>query len=611
MSSRYVLVDSEVLLEDESRDRKVLEALEVWQKEESCQEGDLCSLAALNIEANLSYASLHAKLVSSANSPFGELAIFAKEEGIEYRLGKNHQSDHVVLGSQWFPLFPDELLDIKRRLEEIGIAVCEPLNARQYLKCINLAEEAAWLSLDHFYSAKEWAESFAPSETPAPSSFTATLYDYQSVGSQWISSMISQGVGVVLGDGMGLGKTIQIIRAICDLLDENPYARILVICPSAVVENWKREIFKFTTGITVLCHFGPDRTRDYHKIMGQVVITTYDVARIDSTVLNQIQWSLIVLDEAQAIKNPDSQRARSIKQINRQAAVAVTGTPFENHVTDLWSLFDFCMPGYLGTKQNFVSRFKDEETSASVIGKLIAPLLLRRKLDDIPNDLPELIKIPMPIRLSQQEALDYEMRRKAHIAQGASIGAIQKLVGDLAIPQEQSGISNLKYEYLQNVAEEVIDYGEKIIVFIERLAAIEAIREIYSKAIPVLTLTGSTPVQERQTVVDQFSSIDGAAMLLCNPTVGGAGLNITAANHVFHFSPQWNPAKFDQADARAHRKGQKKPVIAHYPFYAGTIEEYMWEKTETKRELSSIATVGNKGTSSADEIMEALSYSPL
>ena len=238
--------------------------------------------------------------------------------------------------------------------------------------------------------------------------------------------------------------------------------------------------------------------------------------------------------------------------------------------------------------------------------------MLRRTLSDIPNDLPDIVRIPMPIELEATEAALYEERRKTYIEDGATLGAIGKLVTDLALKKEQDrGISDLKYEYLNLVCKDVFANNEKIIVFADKLKAIGELEKQYSKIVPTFSLTGEVPISNRQQIIDEYSSVDGPALLIVNPSVGGAGLNITAANHLLHFSPQWNPAKIDQADARAHRNGQHRTVFAHYPYYVGTIEEYMWEKVYFKRELSKRVVVGNKGEVSTNDIVDALNMSPV
>ena len=611
---QYVLTGTEVLLQNDDGLLTRLSPTQIWQQESTQTMPGNCTLASLGLSLNESLLNPYAILRESNKSPFGEIVICVKDfRGIEHELSEGHESDHVALDNQWFPLFENAIADIASALSDNSIEPYGGLDATSYLTCIREQEYFDWLKIRWKYNAKEWVmQDHKSYEPPAPAHFVANLFDYQEKGSNWLSMMAEHGAGMILGDGMGLGKTIQIIKAICDLLEKKPSARSLIICPTALVENWRREFAKFTLGIDVECHVGSDRTRNYRHILSPVVITTYDIARIDRSVLNQIPWDYVILDEAQFIKNPDSKRANAIKKINRRVGIAVTGTPFENHMTDIWSLMDFCLPGFLGSKAMFVARYQDEEDSAYELGEIIAPLLLRRRLSDIPNDLPELIKMPMPIALRKEEAEEYEARRRKYIENGFSLGAINHLIGDLSyLPGMQDGISELKYEYLNTVLEEVFSNSEKIIVFAERLLSIDNLEKRYGAFVPVFTLTGQTATSDRQTVIDEFSRVQGAAMLISNPTVGGAGLNITAANHVFHFSPQWNPAKFDQADARAHRHGQNKTVIAHYPFYAGTIEEYMWNKVATKRDLASMVTVGNKGDSDANDIIAALSLSPV
>lgn len=611
---KYIRHGTEILLRNDNGSLTTLSPMEIWRNEEASDTDTDCTLASLGISLNETILESHAVLRESGESPFGEIVVTVKDlSGSEHVLPMAHRSDHVILDDQWYPLFEGSLAEIRDVLSKLSIPLYEGLDVASYLTCIRKPEALDRLQIRWKYDAKEWADrDYEAHEQLSPAHFVATLFDYQEKGSNWLSMMASYGTGMILGDGMGLGKTIQIIKAVCDLLERKPSARVLIICPTALIENWRREFAKFTLGVDVITHVGPNRTGDYRRIDSTVALTTYDTARIDRSILNQISWDLMVLDEAQFIKNPNSKRSNAIKSINRKVGIAVTGTPFENHMTDIWSLMDFCLPGYLGSKAAFDACYQDEEDSAYALGELIAPLLLRRKLSDIPNNLPDLIKLPMPIALASSEAEDYEARKNEYTDNGATLGAINRLINDLSyLPGSQRGISNLKYEYLDTVLEEVLANGEKIIVFAERLLSIDNLVNRYKDFTPIFTLTGQTSLSERQLVIDDFSDIQGAAMLISNPTVGGAGLNITAANHIFHFSPQWNPAKIDQADARAHRHGQKKTVITHYPYYAGTVEEYMWEKVSKKRDLASAVTVGNKGDSNANDIVAALNMSPM
>lgn len=611
---KYVTSGSELLLSDGS-ELKHISFVDIMRQEDIYQNiQDGPTIHDLGLRLSTSFVSISARLDKSDTSTYGCISICCKDAfGKHACLLPGHQSDHIVIGPRLAPIQTDELDLILRSLEETSLKIGD-LNLAGYLECIKHENEWTWLNIAHYYDTNAIRQSdleypyFDQHESP---SFRLDLFDYQKIGSSWLSAMIKEGVGVVLGDGMGLGKTAQTIKAICDKLDEDPGARVLVVCPSALVENWRREIDKFTRGIEVQCHFGPNRSRYFRDLSASVIITTYDIAKIDAVVLSQHIWDIIVLDEAQFIKNPDSQRSKAIKTLPKRVGIAVTGTPFENHVTDIWSILDFCYPDYLGSKQSFVAEFKDEEGSAHLLGKVIAPLLLRRTLDDIPNDLPERISIPMPIALPSPEAGEYDSRRQQYKAEGATLGAINKLISDLSTPESDNGISSLKFQYLETVADEVFSKDEKIIVFADRTRTIEWLARTYARKAPTFTLTGEVPTDERVPIVDKYSAVQGGAMLLCNTRVAATGLNITAANHVFHFTLSWNPAVISQADARAHRHGQTRPVICYYPFYASTVEEYIWNKLETKRSLFGEVVKGHKGESSASEILEALNLSPI
>ena len=613
---RYKQYGTELLLYDDGLELS-LTANEIYRYEQDCRHGnsDAPSLSEIGLRFSSSFATLQVKVEPSETSSFGVACLYARSAlGDSCQIHAGHRSDYVVIGKRVTPVNSDELNEIKSVLSDLGVDAWSDLSLSNYLDLLRIEQEWPWLTVEYEVNAKDisFSSCSLTEEVEEPSSFKLDLFDYQKVGSGWLSAMVKEGIGVILGDGMGLGKTAQAIKTICDKLEADPGARILIICPSALVENWRREIDKFTTGLDVMCHYGPDRTRYFGDLSSSIVITTYDVAKNDRIILSQHLWDIVILDEAQFIKNPKSQRAAEIKKIKRRVGIAITGTPFENHMTDIWSLIDFCNPDYLGSENAFKSKFKDEAGSARNLGKLIAPLLLRRTLDDIPNDLPELITIPVPISLPVDEAREYDERKSQYKSEGVSLATINKLIGDLSIPKEgMGGISSLKYEYLNTVANEVFECGEKMIVFAGRNECIDFLFNQYSQRVPTYRLTGETKQEDRLPTIDLFSGVVGPALLICNPRVGGAGLNITAANHVFHFTSQWNPAVIDQADARAHRRGQRKTVISYYPYYASTVEEYMWNKVMVKRDLADDVVVGNLGDATPNEVLEALRLSPL
>lgn len=608
------LVDNQELLLECNGEMRRVEAKEIWASEK-CGEGiSLPLLETAGLYVSYSLLEPQCILKNCEAGDFGELEVRYRDtmSGEEIVLSASHLSDHVVVDDEWIPIDSEKLEAVREELVKRGLDVGAPLSAKEYMLCIRDFVDEPWFVDEFVYDAKEWTEKLPVEyETRNPVTFTATLSDYQVRGSNWLSMMIEQGVGTILGDGMGLGKTIQAIKTVCDLFERKPDAHVLIVCPSALIENWCREFDKFTKGIHILRHVGPDRTRNYRLLDVPVVITTYDVVTRDYTVIGQREWDLLIIDEAQYIKSPHAQRTRSLKAIPRKVGLAMTGTPFENHMTDIWSIMDFCLPGFLGSENEFLSRYGDDIDSAEELGGIIRPLMLRRRLCDIPNDLPELHIVEMPIALAPEEAMEYERRKEEYRRDGSVLGAISKLKSELAKSKiDPDFISMAKYEYLSTVVSEILGYGEKIIVFAETYDSIGAIERMFGSNMPIYVLTGQVAQSERQLVVDEFSNEPGAAMLICNPTVGGAGLNITAANHVFHFACQWNPAKIDQADARAHRRGQQSIVTTHYPYYALTIEEYMWDKVQQKRVLSSSVVTGNDGEPTKNELLAALSLDP-
>lgn len=610
---RWIIDGHEMLLQNGNEGLEVIPAQAIWENEKS---GGAClpALSTVGLYRSRTVASLICRLEVSDESPFGELKLYFQKAsgGPACALGASHRSNHLVCGHEWVPADEEQAKEVLDALDALSLQTGRGLSAKEYMACVRNLIDKSWYDQAFSYDAKLWADkSDVIFESKLPGTFTANLADYQVRGSDWLTMMAEQQLGMILGDGMGLGKTVQVIKTICDLLAEKEDGQVLIVCPSALIENWCREFSKFTTGFEIRRHVGTNRTGNFRLIRESVVLTTYDVVARDYAMLGLISWDYLVLDEAQYIKNPSAKRTKTLKEIPKRVGIAVTGTPFENHLTDIWSIVDFCLPGFLGTLSEFEARYGDDEGSARELGMIIRPLLLRRRLCDIPNNLPELQQIEMPIALEEMEAEDYEARKKIYIEEAGALGAISKLKADLSkYCTDPNFISVGKYDYLNTVVDEVISYGEKIIVFAETYASIGVIEHSYSDKLPVFVLTGQVAQEDRQEIIDQFSEVSGSAMLICNPVVGGAGLNITAANHVFHFACQWNPAKIDQADARAHRRGQTAPVTTHYPYYASTIEEFMWDRVQDKRGLSSQVVVGNDGEPDCGDLIGALSLDP-
>lgn len=446
------------------------------------------------------------------------------------------------------------------------------------------------------------------------------LYPYQQTGVTWLNSVISEGTGCVLADEMGLGKTLQIIVILSLQIGKGPS---LVIAPNSLVENWIREFRKFAPEISVSKHAGKYRDLYWpHFLNYDVVVTSYDTALSDFSIMMQNHWNLIVLDEAQAIKN-DSKRSRHIREFHKNSGIAVTGTPFENHVTDIWSIFDFCFRGLLGARAEFSAFFKDNTDSAEKLERIISPLLLRRRVSTVKQDLPQKVIVPYALEMYPNEAEGYERLRKESSSDSKKgtlqFGILTKLREYCALPSiiddslkvEEPEKVSAKFGFLIDLLDEIYCLKEKVILFTEWREAQCEISKLATNRYNVFNriLNGDVPVSDRLGIIDEFSKKDGFAVLILNPTVGGTGLNITAANHVIFYSLSWNPALEDQCIARAMRIGQEKIVRVYRLFYTKTVEDVMNDRLEQKRMIAGIVVHGTEGEDPAD-IQRALLISP-
>lgn len=451
-------------------------------------------------------------------------------------------------------------------------------------------------------------------ESPV-SGLEAKLYPYQESGVAWMLDALQLAGGVILADEMGLGKTLQIIALLLklDLKRESP---ALVVCPATLIANWCREIWKFAPEMTVVVHRGPERTGYYRELLrSQVVITTYDTLANDVSMFRGINWNVLVCDEAQAAKNPDSKRRKALAQVPKKLCIPVTGTPMETSLLDLWSLVDLSVPGLLGDREEFQLRFPDSEESGQELNELVDPVILRRLVRDVADDLPDRIDVDLPVEMSDGERANYEQVRNDVIEKYDAAGRLVA-VGQLALfcahpwlvadsldadawedsvlvaEAPTTPMVTPKMEVCLNLLREAFLSKKKVLLFsifnrcgdiIRRAAADAFLPPAYWNAI-----NGETPQEERQPIVDEFSAFDGPGVLLLNPKAAGAGLNITAATVVIHYTQNWNPAVEMQASARAHRRGQEEPVNVYRLYYQGTVEESMVERSQWRRELGDL-----------------------
>lgn len=442
----------------------------------------------------------------------------------------------------------------------------------------------------------------------------ATLYPYQARGVQWMLETLRHTGGLILADEMGLGKTIQIISL---FLSERPTssAPALIVCPTTLIANWRTEILRFAPDLSLMIHRGSNRTGVPLGLQrAQIVITSYDTLVSDASIFADVAWSWLICDEAQALKNPNTARRRAVSALSRARTIPVTGTPVETSLVDLWSIADLAIVGLLGTRVEFEKQYADDESSARALAVLTDPIVLKRRVADVALELPERIEIDLPLELTALLADEYNrvLESTLHEFQAAGplvatgrlqlfcahhwlVGAnaqIEADVDDATLRNEHAApMMTPKLERTIEILREAFGAGKKVLIF----AIFNRCGELIRRAgldLPAAfwgAINGSTPQEDRQRIVDSFTEHDGPGCLVLNPKAAGAGLNITAATIVIHYTQSWNPAIESQASARAHRLGQSQPVCIYRLFYEDTVERVMMDRSAWRRELSNEA----------------------
>ncbi|MFK4864034.1 DEAD/DEAH box helicase [Streptomyces sp. CSMPJR101] len=444
-----------------------------------------------------------------------------------------------------------------------------------------------------------------------PPGLRATLRDYQLRGLAWLDLMTSLGLGGCLADDMGLGKTITVIAL---HLKRARTAPTLVVCPASLLGNWQREINRFAPGVPVRRFHGPDRTLD--DLDGGFVLTTYGTMRSAAPTLAAGDWGMVVADEAQHVKNPYSATAKALRTIPTPARVALTGTPVENNLSELWALLDWTTPGLLGPLKSFRARHAravengEDEEAVERLARLVRPFLLRRRKSDpgIVPELPPKTETDHPVPLTREQAALYEaVVRESLIAietaEGmARRGLVLKLLTSLKqicdhpalyLKEDPSGPSGERLAFrsgklalLDELLDTLLAEDGSALVFTQYVGMGRLITShLASRAVPVEMLHGGTPVPERERMVDRFQS-GATPVLVLSLKAAGTGLNLTRAGHVVHFDRWWNPAVEEQATDRAYRIGQTQPVQVHRLITEGTIEDRIAEMLASKRALA-------------------------
>jgi len=527
---------------------------------------------------------------------------------------------HVVVANEWFPIVPYDVEELGHLVEAIGNDVLGGITLRQLLKLRLLSHEHGIVD-DRNIVGEEDTNALAAG-APSESGVETRLYPYQRTGVAWLSQLATQEVGGILADEMGLGKTIQLIAFMCRQRQRDA-GPALVIGTSSILENWRREIQLFAPEFRVLVHQGAARTGFPSELKAHdVVVSSYDTVVRDAALLSQVKWNVLVADEAQFLKNPLTQRSARVRAINSRLVIASTGTPIENSLRDLWALTDLVIPGLLTDLSSFLEQFPDEPSAAARLASITAPVVLRRRLSEVAQQLPPRIEIPAALQFGEQEGLEYESLRKSIIdaPRPASLSCLMKLRLFCAHPGLVSGDlsdplgSSMKFTRLTELLDEIFSRNEKVLIFAAFKGAVDLIAgDIRTRFnIPASAIDGRTRVELRQAIIDEFAALRGSGALVLNPRAAGAGLNIAAANHVIHYTLEWNPAVEDQATARAHRRGQTRPVTVHRLFYIDSVEEVMNGRLNRKRDLSSRALArSDEAQSPKVDILAAIQRSPV
>ncbi len=571
--------------------------------------------------------------------------------GIEIDLAElkalaKHKEPLVKVRGQWFMVDPEQIAQAIRFMEK---QQKQPVSARQALN-MALGDFGSFSGIEvEQVEFKGWLQQLleqlkgerALPEAELPVGLRAELRPYQQRGFAWLAFQCYWGLGACLADDMGLGKTLQALCLVLKEYQQGEKRPVLLLCPTSVVNNWQKEAERFAPELPVIIHHGPDRRRKeafkQEAVQHAMVISSYSLVQRDADFLQEIDWAGIILDEAQYVKNPETKQSKAVRSMPADYRIALTGTPIENHVGELWSLMDFLNPGLLGTQAEFKRQYHrpiqvyQDQRAAQRLKMLTAPFIMRRVKTDrtIISDLPDKIEVKEFCTLTREQASLYqavvnEASRQLDGTEGIErkglvLATLMKLkqvcnhpahfLGDGSDIYDRSG----KCERLRDIVDQVMDIKERVLIFTQ-FAEMGQLLQTYLQEIygeEVLLLHGGVSKKKRDHMVERFQTqADGPKIFVLSLKAGGTGLNLVSANHVIHFDRWWNPAVENQATDRAFRIGQNKNVVVHKFIVAGTLEERIDDMLERKSAVAgSIVGAGEQWLSelSNDELTALIS----
>ncbi|MCL2576799.1 MAG: DEAD/DEAH box helicase [Defluviitaleaceae bacterium] len=534
---------------------------------------------------------------------------FTREE-IERLISESHGL--AFLKNKWVEVDPEKLQSLLKAFDEINgkeLSFADAIRMQSGLMPLdeNTEDEIEVTNSEWLNELRSKMTNPSKIKKQNPSkTFTATLREYQNAGFNWLNFMKGSGFGALLADDMGLGKTVQIL-ALLDFLRKDKIKTLLVI-PASLIENWKKEASRFTPKLNVKIIHGTEK--DFEESEADLFITTYGmVARLEQ--LTEKTWDLFILDEAQAIKNHSNKQTTAVKKIQAKSKIAMTGTPVENRLSDLWSIFDFLNKGLLGTQKEFTTftkNLRDDRQGYEKLRRAVSPFILRRLKTDksIINDLPDKAEIKQFTTLTKKQIVLYnrlvndleqamELEMPGIQRKGLILSSIMKFKQICNHPDQYLGNKEFspklsgKFETLADICETIRDKRERVLVFTQFKEMTKPIADFLEELFgrEGMILHGGTTVKKRGELVENFNDPEKyVPFMVLSLKAGGVGLNLTAANHVIHFDRWWNPAIENQATDRAFRIGQQKNVCVHKFVTTGTIEEKIDTIIEEKQKLS-------------------------
>ena len=452
-----------------------------------------------------------------------------------------------------------------------------------------------------------------PIEVEIPKDLKGTLRPYQQTGLKWLWTNISKGFGCCMADDMGLGKTIQVISLILKMKEENKLKKpVLVVCPTTLMGNWMKELEMFSPNLKAAIYHGSERQLD---LKNDIILTTYAIMRIDVEELKKEAWTMIIVDEAQNIKNPDTAQTLAVKSIKSDIKIAMTGTPVENRLTELWSIFDFINRGYLGALREFqksyaipIERFK-ESARATKLKMSVSPFVLRRLKTDknVITDLPEKLVLNDYCYLSKPQAVLYEKTLNEMMDKISGFTGVNRRGNIFKLITALKQICNHPHQFLKAgemskefsgkmekcvaLVQNILDNNEKTLIFTQYKEMGDILCRILSDECNITPsfFHGSLNINQREKIIEDFQNNPETKVMILSLKAGGTGLNLTSATNVIHYDLWWNPAVEDQATDRTYRIGQNKNVMVHRLITLGTFEEKIDEMLQSKKELANMA----------------------